>query len=1561
MLYPFPIKGLEAWKETEREETSGSVDHSRPRVCHCLLQPEPDPDSKRASFSGFNRRNISEVQGWTAIRHSPSNAMSRSKRSGSQLHWERIRSDVEEKRQSIASRPSLCDVALAAASKLKKEVRQDVRLITGASSLARLQALERLLDAATFSPQSTVVDMLQAGAAASISAILGGQSWSGDGTSRCNDGAEEGSRGYTPTEREQALLLVAAAAISSATTHHFVQAGVVPIVVGLVRAGCAGERLEALKALQSLVTQGDSAWESALKAGARRCSRHALAQRCLQDGQRKALLALAALLQAPVEHLTNDMQSKELMLEVLEVLAGQEHTQGVLLEREAEVGTVGAVIRVVARAKMLARGKAADVLRCLAARDDAAVTLIVRAHAVPPLVALSSKGSSVARRSAVATLLQLSGEPASLADIVHGVPGLVGLLDFERTAVTKRQITQLLLKVSSWSRTGQDAITRENGVTPLLAMMRTDPEAVGRLAAIRTIERLTRAAPNAEIVARGGAIPPVVQMLRESESSVEREAAALALGNLARASECRGQVRGSEWFAPALDLLREGGHGERQAVACLLASAAHGSLLENEHALMTAGAVSPLVALLRDPASCADAAVVLGWLAGDVEAAAEVAREGAIPCLVEMLRRGNGRGLGGASWVEEEGQKQQGGSADVNGSPDGSRDGDAVLGWDGNRSSAGADARANAAGALTALAYESTHAAEVTQEGAIAPLVQCLQEGLPKEQAGAAECLARLASHGEAHHAEMLCVGIPALMALLPLAAKAHAPGAPSEGTDQSDLLERAAVGALGQLAVGKKAQCLMLKLGVPRKLVALLCRRGEGEALHEVKGRVAEAVARLAEGGKRVQMEFVRHGAIPPLVAMLHQGGSSAKGLAATALGALAGSSESRVEVVRAGAVPWLQSVVQDDGVMPRTTQESAAQALWRISLDTDHLLQEGRSAELAPVLGELRTLSAAARGRAATAVEGLQRDSCYIPTVAQPEAIAPLALLLREESSVGVRKAVAALETVIGVHDSDRWQHHQSSIRGLQKMMREASAPGRDAAAWALVHTTSTKVGEPVTTQSRVQASSVTALLEVMGHGTPRKRGEAARAMARLAVPNAESRLGIVQAGALPHLVRLLQDGDLEGQMCAVEVLAMLSREVTSRDAIAEAGAIPQLVRLLRQPQDAQRAGRKGGAASVAAQRSAADAIAYLALADRLPCKIASEGGIEPLHKMLHETEEVAKEISARALRNLARESSIHHHIGRRAVLLRLVSMCKHARPEGRACAAGALGSLARSTEMRDAIAVFSASVPNLLNMLHHCKTAPELEAATAALLNLTYSERAKGSMMKGSPLRPLVRLLEPDCPGATDPAMKNACLVLSQLATSDNARLAIVRNGGLLHLRRLAAEGSTEVRSPAAATLMQLSEHESIRATIKKAGGLPGQLSFRTFTGCAVGQKPKVVPTAFCCRAVDAIVTRCAEAIARGAGLCGMNWALYGLFDPEQRDSATQRIWCSECNVETGISAAGKDQLQNDSGLKRHPPYLIASSMHAFCVNQLLALKEPRGGLAAAMDAKMLTAPE
>eukprot|EP00854_Cymbomonas_tetramitiformis_P006934 gene6934-8271_t len=1249
----------------------------------------------------LDRRNISEVQGWTAIRHSPSNAMSRSKRSGSQLHWERIRSDVEEKRQSIASRPSLCDVALAAASKLKKEVRQDVRLITGASSLARLQALERLLDAATFSPQSTVVDMLQAGAAASISAILGGQSWSGDGTSRCNDGAEEGSRGYTPTEREQALLLVAAAAISSATTHHFVQAGVVPIVVGLVRAGCAGERLEALKALQSLVTQGDSAWESALKAGAVRALLEALEDSNLElpragresaaaalltlmrspnvaskMASGKALLALAAMLQAPVEHLTNDMQSKELMLEVLEVLAGQEHTQGVLLEREAEVGTVGAVIRVVARAKMLARGKAADVLRCLAARDDAAVTLIVRAHAVPPLVALSSKGSSVARRSAVATLLQLSGEPASLADIVHGVPGLVGLLDFERTAVTKRQITQLLLKVSSWSRTGQDAITRENGVTPLLAMMRTDPEAVGRLAAIRTIERLTRAAPNAEIVARGGAIPPVVQMLRESESSVEREAAALALGNLARASECRGQVRGSEWFAPALDLLREGGHGERQAVACLLASAAHGSLLENEHALMTAGAVSPLVALLRDPASCADAAVVLGWLAGDVEAAAEVAREGAIPCLVEMLRRGNGRGLGGASWVEEEGQKQQGGSADVNGSPDGSRDGDAVLGWDGNRSSAGADARANAAGALTALAYESTHAAEVTQEGAIAPLVQCLQEGLPKEQAGAAECLARLASHGEAHHAEMLCVGIPALMALLPLAAKAHAPGAPSEGTDQSDLLERAAVGALGQLAVGKKAQCLMLKLGV-------------------------------------------------------------------------------------------------------------------------------------------------------------------------------------------GVRKAVAALETVIGVHDSDRWQHHQSSIRGLQKMMREASAPGRDAAAWALVHTTSTKVGEPVTTQSRVQASSVTALLEVMGHGTPRKRGEAARAMARLAVPNAESRLGIVQAGALPHLVRLLQDGDLEGQMCAVEVLAMLSREVTSRDAIAEAGAIPQLVRLLRQPQDAQRAGRKGGAASVAAQRSAADAIAYLALADRLPCKIASEGGIEPLHKMLHETEEVAKEISARALRNLARESSIHHHIGRRAVLLRLVSMCKHARPEGRACAAGALGSLARSTEMRDAIAVFSASVPNLLNMLHHCKTAPELEAATAALLNLTYSERAKGSMMKGSPLRPLVRLLEPDCPGATDPAMKNACLVLSQLATSDNARLAIVRNGGLLHLRRLAAEGSTEVRSPAAATLMQLSEHESIRATIKKAGGLPGQLSFR----------------------IDAIVTRCAEAIARGAGLCGMNWALYGLFDPEQ----------------------------------------------------------------------------
>ncbi|KAJ9189143.1 hypothetical protein P3X46_000473 [Hevea brasiliensis] len=157
-----------------------------------------------------------------------------------------------------------------------------------------------------------------------------------------------------------------------------------------------------------------------------------------------------------------------------------------------------------------------------------------------------------------------------------------------------------------------------------------------------------------------------------------------------------------------------------------------------------------------------------------------------------------------------------------------------------------------------------------------------------------------------------------------------------------------------------------------------------------------------------------------------------------------------------------------------------------------------------------------------------------------------------------------------------------------------------------------------------SSAEFAKIEILLHRLRSDSPEDQRCAAGEIRLLAKRNADNRVAIAEAGAIPLLVGLLSTPDTRTQEHAVTALLNLSICEDNKGNIMSSGAVPGIVRVLK----------KG---SMEARENAAATLFSLSVVDENKVIIGSSGAIPPLATLLSEGTQRGKKDAATALFNL------------------------------------------------------------------------------------------------------------------------------------------------------------------------------------------------------------------------------------------------------------------------------------------------------------------------------------
>lgn len=153
----------------------------------------------------------------------------------------------------------------------------------------------------------------------------------------------------------------------------------------------------------------------------------------------------------------------------------------------------------------------------------------------------------------------------------------------------------------------------------------------------------------------------------------------------------------------------------------------------------------------------------------------------------------------------------------------------------------------------------------------------------------------------------------------------------------------------------------------------------------------------------------------------------------------------------------------------------------------------------------------------------------------------------------------------------------------------------------------------------------TAITALLDKLASNNIEQQRAAAGELRLLAKRNADNRVCIAEAGAIPPLVDLLSSSDPRTQEHAVTALLNLSINESNKGTIVNAGAIPDIVDVLK-------------TGSMEARENAAATLFSLSVLDENKVQIGAAGAIPALIKLLCEGTPRGKKDAATAIFNLS-----------------------------------------------------------------------------------------------------------------------------------------------------------------------------------------------------------------------------------------------------------------------------------------------------------------------------------
>ncbi|KAL1343678.1 hypothetical protein HN51_030030 [Arachis hypogaea] len=153
----------------------------------------------------------------------------------------------------------------------------------------------------------------------------------------------------------------------------------------------------------------------------------------------------------------------------------------------------------------------------------------------------------------------------------------------------------------------------------------------------------------------------------------------------------------------------------------------------------------------------------------------------------------------------------------------------------------------------------------------------------------------------------------------------------------------------------------------------------------------------------------------------------------------------------------------------------------------------------------------------------------------------------------------------------------------------------------------------------------TAINTLLDKLANGDMEQQRAAAGELRLLAKRNADNRVCIAEAGAIPLLVELLSSSDPRTQEHAVTALLNLSINESNKGTIVNAGAIPDIVDVLK-------------SGSMEARENAAATLFSLSVLDENKVAIGAAGAIPVLIKLLCEGTPRGKKDAATAIFNLS-----------------------------------------------------------------------------------------------------------------------------------------------------------------------------------------------------------------------------------------------------------------------------------------------------------------------------------
>lgn len=280
-----------------------------------------------------------------------------------------------------------------------------------------------------------------------------------------------------------------------------------------------------------------------------------------------------------------------------------------------------------------------------------------------------------------------------------------------------------------------------------------------------------------------------------------------------------------------------------------------------------------------------------------------------------------------------------------------------------------------------------------------------------------------------------------------------------------------------------------------------------------------------------------------------------------------------------------------------------------------------------------------------------------------------------------------------------------------------------------------------------SECDRAAIDALLQKLANGNPEEQRAAAGELRLLAKRNADNRVCIAEAGAIPLLAELLGSPDSRTQEHAVTALLNLSINEANKGTIVNAGAIPDIVDVLK-------------VGSMEARENAAATLFSLSVVDENKVAIGAAGAIPALIDLLCQGTPRGKKDAATAIFNL---------------------------------------SIYQGNKVR---AVRSGIVPPLIGLLKD-PSGGMVDEALAILAILSSHPEGKVAIGQADPIPVLVEVIRTSSPRNRE----NAAAILWSLCTGDGQYLKLAKDLGAEEVLRELSESGTDRAKRKASSVLEL----------------------------------------------------------------------------------------------------------------------------------------------------------